>query len=174
MSTTEEPAGTRPAAAPAEGTPITIDEPAIRRRGSDILAGLVFILIAAGFALEAQNYELGTAFRMGPGYIPTGLSAILGTLGLGLIFAGLIGAEPPVPWFPIFNVSVAIIVFGRLAGQAGLVPTVFATALLAALASARNSPLAAVAVAAILTLVSWLVFKVGLGVTMPTFGPMFR
>jgi putative tricarboxylic transport membrane protein len=42
-----------------------------------------------------------------------------------------------------------------------------------ALASAKNSPLAALAIALSLAALCWLIFKVGLNVSLPTFGTLF-
>ena len=36
----------------------------------DLLAGLIFVSIGLAFAYAALSYDLGTAFRMGPGYFP--------------------------------------------------------------------------------------------------------
>ena len=37
----------------------------------DFYSGLLFVVVGAAFALGAQEYELGKAARMGPGYFPT-------------------------------------------------------------------------------------------------------
>ena len=59
-------------------------DPAQRRRGRWMLVGL----FALFFGLQSLGLELGTAFRMGPGYFPLVLSAVL--LGFGLLI--LIGS----------------------------------------------------------------------------------
>ena len=37
----------------------------------DVIGGLVVIAIGAVFFLSGQELEMGTSFRMGPGYFPT-------------------------------------------------------------------------------------------------------
>ncbi len=44
----------------------------------DVSAGLLFIAIAALFALGTQELELGTARKLGPGAFPLMLSGVLG------------------------------------------------------------------------------------------------
>jgi hypothetical protein len=51
-----------------------------------LLAGGVFVVVGVAFAVAATRYELGSALRMGPGYLPLVLGAVL--TGLGLIIVG--------------------------------------------------------------------------------------
>lgn len=64
----------------------------------DFNAGVLFLLIAAFFAVYSTDYSLGTATRMGPGYFPTMLAAIMAILGaitLGMAFSPLDAEDPP-------------------------------------------------------------------------------
>jgi hypothetical protein len=67
----------------------------------------------------------------------------------------------------------AIVFFGLTVRDLGFVPTVAVTALLTALASYRIRLLTAVAVAAGLTVLSWLIFIVGLQLRLPLYGDWF-
>ena len=50
--------------------------------GKDLSAGAIFIAIAAFFLSSAWlNLEIGTSFRMGPGYFPVALAVLLLVLG---------------------------------------------------------------------------------------------
>ncbi len=52
----------------------------------DILTGILFLGISViAIAIIGMNYPLGTASRMGPGFFPLVVSAILGGLGAILI-----------------------------------------------------------------------------------------
>jgi Tripartite tricarboxylate transporter TctB family len=51
-----------------------------------LLAGGVFVVVGIAFAVAATRYQLGSALRMGPGYLPLVLGAVL--TGLGLIIVG--------------------------------------------------------------------------------------
>ena len=57
--------------------------PEVERRRSlpDILAGGIFVLIGGAFVVGSLGYELGTPLRMGPGYFPLLVGAILAALG---------------------------------------------------------------------------------------------
>jgi hypothetical protein len=65
-----------------------VSGPAERYRDS-LLAGGVFVVVGVAFAVAATRYELGTALRMGPGYLPAVLGALLAGLGLVVIGQGL-------------------------------------------------------------------------------------
>ena len=48
----------------------------------DLLAGGVFILLGLAFAIGGSTYDVGSALRMGSGYVPLLLGGILTFLGL--------------------------------------------------------------------------------------------
>ncbi|MBB3951691.1 tripartite tricarboxylate transporter TctB family protein [Aureimonas jatrophae] len=150
------------------------------RRGLDrnVVAGLIFVAIAAAFGWEASHYDMGRAIRMGPGFIPMTLAILLAILGLLVLMAGLRAPDHaessgPVAWKGVVLVCAALLVFGRFGGQLGLVPTVLVCTFAVAMASVRNTLLSAAAIAVVMALLCWLIFKVGLGITLPTFGPLF-
>ena len=58
----------------------------------NILAGLLFIAIATAGLWISRNYPIGTALRMGTGYVPRLLLWIL--LGLGALALALRVAQP--------------------------------------------------------------------------------
>ncbi len=60
---------------------------AVRHR--DFAAGLFFLLLGLAVAGTASRYPIGTAMRMGPGYFPMLLGAILALLGLGIAIKAL-------------------------------------------------------------------------------------
>ncbi len=55
----------------------------------DVWAGLLLIAIGAVAMLIARNYPFGTALRMGPGYFPIVLGALLILFGLYILASGL-------------------------------------------------------------------------------------
>jgi hypothetical protein len=142
----------------------------------DILSGLIFLGFGLGFGYAASGYEIGTAFRMGPGYFPLVLAAALALLGIAILVKGLTAAasdEPigPVPWRGAVLILGALIFFGATVRGLGLAPTVFGAGVLSALASRRNTPVAALLIAAALTVFCVLIFHYGLGVALPVVGP---
>lgn len=145
----------------------------------DILSGLIFLGIAAAFGYAASGYPLGTALRMGPGYFPLVLAGALAVLGLAIMAKGITAAAAegeigPVPWRGILFIIGALIFFGATIKGIGLAPSVFGAALLSALASRQNGPVAALAIAVALTILCILVFHYGLGLSVPVVGPWLR
>ena len=146
-----------------------------RRSLADVLAGGVFVLIGGAFAVGSLSYELGTPLRMGPGYFPLLVGAILATLGLAIILKGLVAGEViefgSIPWRAIAAIVLAVVFFGFTVRRLGFVPTTAVTALLTTLASSRVRLLMALAIAAGLTVASTLIFVVALQLRIPLWGP---
>ena len=141
----------------------------------DLLAGGIFVLAGAYFALEALTYEVGTPFRMGPGFMPLVLGAVLAALGLGVAATGYQkpDREKPLPpsWRGIGLIVGIVIFFGATIRGLGFVPVVFITAFVSAMASRLNSPIFAGLLAIGLTVMCTVIFVIGLGMTVPWFGP---
>jgi putative tricarboxylic transport membrane protein len=148
-----------------------------KRAVTDILAGLIFVAFGLAFAITSLSYELGTPLRMGPGYFPLVLGGILVLLGLLVLGKGFIPGSDgevrlgSVPWRGLILIVVAVLFFGLTVRGLGLVPATAVTALLTALASNRTGILAAVAIAAGLTVLCVLIFVLALQVRLPLFGP---
>ncbi len=145
----------------------------------DILSGLIFIGIGLAFGFAASGYQLGTAFRMGPGYFPLFLAGVLVVLGAAIVVKGLLAQAPddpaaPRPWRGLVLLLGAILFFGATIRGLGLVPTLFLTVFASALASRRNTVVSALLLAAGMTAFCVLIFSYGLGVTIPLFGPWLR
>jgi hypothetical protein len=144
----------------------------------DVLAGLIFILIGASFALSARSIEIGTAFRMGPGYFPLLLSGLLMLIGAVIALSALANGTNeslgPVPWRGLVLVLAAPVVFGLTVRRLGLVPAIVITSVLSVYASRRAGSRLAAVMAAGLTLFCLAVFTYGLRLPLPLFGPWLR
>jgi hypothetical protein len=115
----------------------------------DFFSGLLFMFLGVAFAWSASTYAIGTARRMGPGYFPLLLGALLALLGVVLVFKALVfetedgGRIGAWAWRAVLGVLLANLVFGLLLGglaavglpPMGLVPAVLALTLLAARAT---------------------------------------
>jgi len=148
---------------------------ALRKAFPDIAAGAIFVGFGLAFALQSLTYDVGTPFRMGPGFFPLLLGGVLTILGAIIVASGfnaeregLIGA---VPWRGLLLISVALLFFGLTVRGLGVVPSLFVTTSLAGLASVRVRPLTAIVIAAGLTATSVVVFIVALQLRLPLFGP---
>ena len=106
------------------------------RNATDFWTGLLFGgfgLFAAVYA--ATHYKLGTAVRMGPGYFPTWVGALVAILGLIVLLRSLQLDGPPLPRVrvrPILFVLGGSLAFGYVLKPLGLV---IATILLVAISA---------------------------------------
>ena len=142
---------------------------------TDALAGLAFILLGLFFGVQALGLEIGTAFRMGPGYFPLVLAGILVLLGLAILVKSLrkAGGEAfgTLAWRGALFILPAPIFFGLTVRGLGFVPAIFVTTLIAAMASLKMRAHWAVLLAIGVTVFATLVFSYGLGLPFRRFGP---
>ncbi len=141
---------------------------------TNVLCGLLFIGLGAFFALESLSLELGTAFRMGPGYFPLLLACVLVLFGIViLVQAFRVDGEEigHVAWRGILFILPAPIFFGLTVRGLGFLPAIFVTAMIASFASGRMRLPMALVLSFSLTIFSALVFSYGLGLPLRLFGP---
>ena len=142
---------------------------------SDAVAGALFVAFGLFFGLSSLfGLDLGTALRMGPGYAPLALAAVLTLLGLLILAGSLRSAPEPVgqlAWRGMIFLLPAPIVFGLTVRGLGFVPAIFLATLLASFASPRMKAWQAVALALAVTIFATLVFSVALGLPFRRFGP---
>lgn len=142
----------------------------------DLLAGLIFIGFGLAFGYASLNYQVGTAFRMGPGYFPLVLSGIIIFLGVIILLQSFATAaeEGPiggVPWRGLALIMAALVFFGFTVRGLGLLPSLFITSFMSASASRQTSLAGAFLIAAMLTVICLLIFVWGLGMPLRIFGP---
>ena len=154
------------------------------RRRRDVWAGLLLLVLGLATVGESRSLDIGTLTRMGPGYFPTVLGAVLALLGLAIALsaapagrAPLPGAEPapheevpPPDWRGIGAIVLGIVAFLVLGRYAGLVPATFACVLLSAGGDRLMTPGAALVLAAAMTAVAVGLFHYALQVPFPLFG----
>jgi hypothetical protein len=141
---------------------------------ADLTAGLLFTLFGVIFALSAFGLQMGTTLRMGPGYFPMVLALILTGLGLAIVvsaFASVGEALGPFAWRGMILILAAPVFFGLTVRGLGLVPSVFVTTLVAALAAPKLRLPSALALSLAVTVFATLVFSYGLGLPFRRFGP---
>jgi hypothetical protein len=150
-------------------------------RNKDLLVGAIFVAIGLFFALGAAQYPLGTASRMGPGYMPLLLGSALVLLGIVVAVAGRNSeadtqeAEArPIPWKAMALVGGAVVLFGLGIRGLGFVPVVFIAAFAASQASRLNSVVFSLLLAATLTAICTAIFIFGLGITVPMVGAWLK
>ena len=138
----------------------------------DFWSGLMFLAIGLGFAGFAQQYELGTAQRMGPAYFPTALGGLLAILGLIIAIKGLARGERGADierfhFGPLAVVLGAVSLFGFLLRPAGLVAALLVLIGVSAYASHEFRVREVIPLAAFLVVLVLAVFIWGLGMVVP-------
>ncbi|MEQ8368430.1 MAG: tripartite tricarboxylate transporter TctB family protein [Roseicyclus sp.] len=138
----------------------------------DILGGLLLIVVGLFFGLQALwNYDLGTMRRMGPGMFPAMVGGLLVGFGVILLISGWFRrGEWPVwrIWSPLFVLS-GVATFAVLIGPFGLIPAVVGVVAVSSLAELRVRPVPLAILAGMLSVLAWVVFRLGLGLAMPPF-----
>ncbi len=143
----------------------------------NVLAGAMFMGIAAFGLWVSRNYPIGTALRMGTGYVPRLLCWSLLGLGAVIFFQGLYETasdrRPPasrgmgLAWRPVVFVTLSLVTFALALERLGLVIAIFLLIAIGALAARDLKPLETLLAALVLVALSWAIFVVGLGLTIP-------
>ena len=142
------------------------------RHPKDFWSGLMFLVIGLAFAGFAQQYALGSAQRMGPGYFPTVLGGLLAILGLVIAIRGVAqgGADGDIERFhfgPLAIILGAVALFGFLLRPAGLVAALVVLIGVSAYASHEFRMREVIPLALFLVLLVLAVFIWGLGMVIP-------
>ena len=138
----------------------------------DFWSGVMFIIFGALFAIVAQNYDLGTAQRMGPAFFPTILGGLLVVLGIVILLKGFGHSEkdhavekfhfPPIAW-----VLGSVIVFGATLTKLGFVVSMAILVVLSSMGSHEMKWKEVIALGVGMAILTYLVFIVGLKLTIP-------
>jgi hypothetical protein len=153
----------------------------------DFAFGLLAMILGTAFAIGAKSYSIGTAARMGAGYFPFGVACLLAALGSWITLRSLQGERKPGGdlgrWIlrPVVFVLGSNVLFGILLvglpgwgiPGMGLLVAVFATVIVAALASQEFRLREVIALSSILTLSSYLLFVVLLKLNLPVLPSFF-
>jgi hypothetical protein len=139
----------------------------------DQYGGALMFIIGLSATLQSVHYRLGTLSRMGPGFFPASVSALLALTGIAIFLT----AQPDGPkehhgqaewrgWILIASSIVAFIILGT---WGGLVPATFAIVFISALADRDNNWKDALLLSIGVVLISIVVFWWLLQVQFPLF-----
>jgi len=146
----------------------------MQRSVKDVLSGLVFLGFGLAFAVGATTYTVGSPARMGPGFYPLVVGSLLVVLMVVIVVRSgrEADAEPLIApaWRALPLILGAIIVFGLTVRGLGLIPSIFITASLSALASHRTNIILALVLGAVLTAISIGIFVLALRLNLPLLG----
>lgn len=145
------------------------------KNAKDFWSGVMFIVVGLFFAGFAQQYDMGTAARMGPAYFPTVLGLLLAAIGVLVSLRGVTtepeaGHSGRVERFhfkPILLVLGAVVAFGALLRPAGLVVALLALIIVSSLGSGEFRLREVLPLAIGLALLVLAVFIWGLSMTIP-------
>jgi hypothetical protein len=140
------------------------------RNNKQFLSGLMFLGLGAVSIYIAQDYPMGTALRMGPGYFPIVLGAVIGLFGIYELVKGLLKPEPIVGnWSlrALIVLPLSAIVFGVLMEHGGFIPAMIALIFVSAAAGDEFKLWEVAALAIGLTVASVGLFIYGLGLPYP-------
>lgn len=145
-------------------------------RRPDAWVGLIFCSIAGAGLYISNSYAMGTAVRMGTGYVPRLLCIALLTLGAIVLLQALVtrpsqdellGAKDGVVLRPLFFVTLATVVFALGIETLGLIITLVATMAVGSMATKTLRPIETTLAIALLTAACWGIFSYGLAVPFP-------
>jgi putative tricarboxylic transport membrane protein len=152
----------------------TVERTTLLRR-KDVLAGLLFVAVALIGLYVSRNYPIGTAVRMGTGYVPRLLCWLLLGLGAWVLVQGFFETQSEraaslsatAAWRPMVFVTASLVIFGLSIERLGLVLSILLLIIVGAAGARGLRPFETVAAAVVLILLSWGIFIVGLGLAIP-------
>ena len=161
----------RPAFGRGVSYPVAVGSFIVRIRSQmDFWCGVLFVAIGLTVVILAQDYRLGTAARMGPGYFPTLLGALLALLGLTLSLPALVKDGERLPAMrlrPLLMVLLGIAAFGLTLESLGFVVAVIALVVVSGLAEPDLKPLEVAGVTVFMVTFSTLIFVFLLSLPLP-------
>ena len=147
----------------------------------DFYSGLLYTVVGAAFAYGATSYNIGTGARMGPGYFPLLLGSILAVIGGIILFKSLVVETPTGDrvgswaWKPLSFIIAGNLLFGILLGglpsikfpAMGLIVAIYGTTLVVSMAGDKFKLKEVLALATVLSALSYLAFIVVLKLQFP-------
>ena len=145
-----------------------------RHIGKDRIGGALLALTGVAIVTQGLTYKMGTAVRMGPGYMPVVYGTLIALVGAAIVLTADRGAHREEritsidvrAWLCILGGLVAFVVLGV---YGGLVPATFVAVFIAAMGDQDNSIRDAAVLAAVMVVIATLVFSYGLGLQLPLF-----
>lgn len=133
----------------------------------DIVGGAVLVVTGLGFSGYAYaHYDLGTINRMGPGMFPAVLGLVLAAFGVMQSVPAFFrqGTIPDIRvWSPLFVLG-GIAAFAAMIRPFGLLPAIVVLVAISSCAELKFRPVSLLVLTVSLCVMSWLIFRVGLGV----------
>ena len=146
------------------------------RNQRDFWSAAMFVIFGLLFIVWSMDYQFGTAQRMGPGYVPTVLGALL--IGLGVLVglptvkAGSVATQvEKIGWRGLLVILGAVVLYAVLLPRLGFVAALVVLVILSAMASEEFAWRETLISVAVLGVCSYLVFVRGLDLQFPVWPP---
>ena len=142
----------------------------MRINARDVAAGALLLALALAGLWLNQAHGLGTARRMGPGYMPMLVFWVQAGLGVLILGLGLFNGPDRLegwPWRELLLILASICVFGLLLERGGLMLAIAAAVVVAAFADRDHRPLGVAGTAVFLMVLCWWVFVRQLDIRVP-------
>ena len=147
------------------------------RLNIDVLAGLLFVALGAGFLAFAVQLPPGPPRRLGPGSFPVLSASLVSAAGVCVAVAGLFkrdAAPLALDWRKIAIIGSSLIAFAVLLRGAGLVASTLALVMISSLAHPALDWKRALALGICLGLFSSALFIGLLRMPVPVVGPLLN
>jgi hypothetical protein len=119
----------------------------------DFWAGLMFMGFGVAALWISQDYQMGTARRMGPAYFPTGIGYILVSFGVCILLRSFWTVGEGISkwaWRPLLMMIVGLIAFALLKDDLGLIVAVMGLVVAASFADREQKNIKEIALLAVL------------------------
>jgi len=137
------------------------------RLTKDLLSGVMFLAFGSGAAVIAYGYNFGSPARMGSGFFPVAIGVIVAIMGLILFVRAILKPEssevvvaPQIR--PVLFIGIAIVVFGLMIEDAGLLASLAALIVIARFAGREGGPLELAVMVVVLIAIAVAIFVYGL------------
>lgn len=148
----------------------------------ELQAGLLVLMIGIGIVAGSLQFHIGTLRRMGPGYFPLILGALLTIIGIFLMFSKVAADDKPIetadagesaesgrpasirPWTMIVLGMLSFVALGE---RTGLLPATFVLVMLSALGDRKNTLRECLILAVIVSLAAVIIFHYVVQMRMP-------
>ena len=155
---------------------MSADQVKSRRNSKDLSFGALLLILAIVGLYINQDYTIGTARRMGPGYMPMLVFGLIGIFGVGMLITGMKGGHDPLEgwaWRELGLVLSGMTAFAALLDRIGLALAVAILVMISSFADRSQTLKGALALTAVLIAMCWVVFVQGLNIGIPFLPPVF-
>jgi hypothetical protein len=138
----------------------------------DIIGGALLIILGLWAGFHAMStFDLGTPSRMGPGMFPASLGFLLAGLGALIALPALFRSGPriTVDWRPMIFIMLGVWAFAIIVVPFGMVPAIVVLTIAAVLADTKIGIIGTAILAVALSVLAYLIFRVGLGIVLEPF-----